>query len=336
MSYYLEVPHFSQRFITVDIPAPTDNAGYNFEIEFECQLTATDLILNGTTNASSNNICFLKASVLEYRNSPNSSINMTHGVNAQDWHVYRLVFTGSGQGNIAFYVDGVFKSNYTPSASIATPAFTALLHLSGATRTGNFRYFKFTDFNNAASNRMYDARAHVPSDLVLRDTANGQDGSFSANGSAWAALSPNFVFEGGATTATSAIAAGLPTPSAASTVNVQSTTASFTVAAGLPVPTASSAVTIVPAAGDPIFTSEPLYNNTNGATGLLANTLLDYVAIYSNTSPRNLIFESANVTTDANGRFSVQSALLTSGASYKVDWQVNSTGVSRMPVKAAV
>lgn len=193
MSYYLEVPHFSQRFITVDIPAPTDNAGYDFEIEFECQLTATDLILNGTTSATSNNICFLKASVLEYRNSPNSAINMTHGVNAQQWHVYRLRFTGSGQGNIAFYVDGDFKSNYTPSASIATPAFTALLHLSSSTRTGNFRYFKFTDFNNSASNRMYDARAHLPGDVVLRETANGQDGSFSANGSAWAALPPVFV-----------------------------------------------------------------------------------------------------------------------------------------------
>lgn len=149
--------------------------------------------------------------------------------------------------------------------------------------------------------------------------------------------STNWVeYGGGPATITSTIAAGLPIPSAASTVNVQSTTISFTVAAGLPVPSASSAVTIVPAAGDPIFTSEPLYNNTNGATGLLANTLLDYVAIYSNTSPRNLILESANVTTDANGRFSVQSALLSSGVSYKVDWQVNSTGVSRMPVKAAV
>lgn len=193
MSYYLEVPHFTQRFITVSIPAPTNDGGYNFEIEFSCQLTATDLILNGTTNASSNNVCFLKASVLEYRNSPNSSINMTHGVNASEWHVYRLVFTGTGAGNIAFYVDGVFKANYTPSSTIATPEFTSLLQLSGATRTGNFRYFKFTDFNNTTSNRMYDARAHVLGDVVLRETANGQDGSFSANSSAWAARPPSFI-----------------------------------------------------------------------------------------------------------------------------------------------
>lgn len=199
MSYYLDVPHFTNRFINVNIPAPTDSGGYNFEFEFECQATATDLILNGTTSVASNDIFFLKSSVVEYRRTGNTSINMTHGVNIANWNNYRFVFTGpsSGAGNIAFYVNGVFKSNHATSSSIATPVFLALLGLSAATRIGKFRFFKFTDLNNSASNRMYDARAYVPGDLILRETANNQNGNFTDNSSAWGARPPAFISEGG-------------------------------------------------------------------------------------------------------------------------------------------
>jgi hypothetical protein len=197
MSYYLEAPNVGARVINVSIPAPTNSDGFNFEIEFECRVTGTDLILNGLNGAASNDICFLKVSVLEYRRTGNSNINMTHGVTISDWHVYRLVFTGSGSGNIAFYVDGVFKANYTPSSSIATPEFGALLQLPSSTRVGDFRYFKFTDFNNAASNRMYDARAHVSGDSLLRETANNVNGTFN---SAWLSLPPNFVADAPAVT----------------------------------------------------------------------------------------------------------------------------------------
>lgn len=201
MSYYLDVPHFTSRFINVNIPAPTDSGGYNFEFEFECQATATDLVLNGTTSVASNDVFFLKTTVVEYRRTGNTAINMTHGVNIANWNNYRFVFTGSGAGNIAFYVNGVFKANYTPSASIATPAFLALLQLSATTRIGKFRFFKFTDYNNSASNRMYDARAYVPGDLILRETANNQNGNFTDNSSAWGARPPAFISEGGDVTA---------------------------------------------------------------------------------------------------------------------------------------
>lgn len=135
-------------------------------------------------------------------------------------------------------------------------------------------------------------------------------------------------------TFTSTISAGIPTPTASGNVNFPvAGTVTANITAGIPVPAASGSVNFVAAGSDPIFTSEPLYDNTGT---LLANTLLDYVALYSNTSPRVLILEATNITTNASGVFTVQDAALTTAVTYKADWQVNSTGVSRMPAKAAV
>lgn len=83
------------------------------------------------------------------------------------------------------------------------------------------------------------------------------------------------------------------------------------------------------------ITSEPLYDNTNGTTGLLANTALDYVAIYDNVTGA-LVLRVTGLSTNASGIFTVSNAALTPGVTYKLDWQVTTTGVARMPVKAAV
>jgi hypothetical protein len=84
---------------------------------------------------------------------------------------------------------------------------------------------------------------------------------------------------------------------------------------------------------DPVFTSaQPLRDNT---AQLLNNTLLDYVRLYSVTTGE-LVAEFIDVTTNSSGYFSVTSALLTADAAYKADWQVNATGVGRMPQATAV
>ena len=84
---------------------------------------------------------------------------------------------------------------------------------------------------------------------------------------------------------------------------------------------------------DPIFTSEPLRDNTNG--NLLANEALDYVALYDNTTGA-LVLRVTGLSTNASGVFSVQNAALTTGVTYKVDWKITSQAEARMPAKAAV
>lgn len=202
MSYYLDAKNITaNRYVEVDIPAPTNDGGYDYEIEFEVRVSGTELIINSTTTAGVSGTCFLKASVLEYRSPGNTNINMTHGVSIADWHTYRLVCTGTGQGNIAFYVDGVFKSNYTPSVTIGNGSWLGLLALANTSRVGDFRYFKFTDRKKSPeSNRMYDARAHVPGDTFLRETANNVNGVFSPQ---WLAVPPNFVADAPVVTAIS-------------------------------------------------------------------------------------------------------------------------------------
>jgi hypothetical protein len=195
MGHYLNVNYTSaNRQIAVDIPAPTEISGYDFEIEFEVKVTGTNIILMGPNVSSTGNIAYLKSSMLEYRNSGNSNILMTHGADIAEWHVYRMVFTGTDAGNIALYVDNVFKANYTPSSSVATQPFKSLLHIgSNANRKAHFRYFKFTDRNNPASNRMYDARAYVVGDELvgrLRDTVNDVNGTADTG---WIALPMEFV-----------------------------------------------------------------------------------------------------------------------------------------------
>lgn len=192
MSYYLDAKNITaNRYIEVDIPAPTNDGGFDYEIEFEVRVSGTELIINSTTTAGVTGTCFLKASVLEYRSPGNTNINMTHGVSIADWHKYRLVFTGTGQGNIAFHVDDDFKANYTPSSTIGNGSWLGLLALANTSRVGDFRYFKFTDRKKSPeSNRMYDARAHVPGDTFLRETANNVNGVFSPQ---WLAVPPNFV-----------------------------------------------------------------------------------------------------------------------------------------------
>ncbi|PKM17400.1 MAG: hypothetical protein CVV11_19775 [Gammaproteobacteria bacterium HGW-Gammaproteobacteria-15] len=466
MSYYLNVPHIVGRAVDVNIPIPTAVGGvYNFEFEFELKALSTEFTVSGLNISASNDIFFLKASVMEYRRTGNTNINMTHGVTIADWHKYRFVFTGSGVGNIAFYVDGVFKANYTPSASLVTTNLLTLFQLSSSVRTAHFRYYKFTDFNNVAANRMFDARAHVPGDTVLRDTANGANGTFTA---AWVTAGVTFVpdappvtpiaftgsipaqtFTAGdavdvnlagyfsgtqtpftfANTGTSLSGTGLSitsagrlqgTATAASvsgvivtgtdassntassnafnvtvnaipalppqgsvtmgTITVGETTASvpfsysasdqtgfmYRLNGGSPITvtanpisltglTASTGYTIDVAAvnangtgtysstagftttaapsTDPVFTSaQPLRDNT---AQLLNNTLLDYVRLYSVTTGE-LVAEFLDVTTNSSGYFSVTSALLMADTAYKADWQVNATGVGRMPQATAV
>jgi len=86
------------------------------------------------------------------------------------------------------------------------------------------------------------------------------------------------------------------------------------------------------AAGTAAITSEPLKDNTNT---LLANQALDYVAIYDNATGA-LVLRVTGISTNASGVFTVSDVALTSGVTYKLDWQVTSQSAARMPAKAAV
>lgn len=220
-----------------------------------------------------------------------------------------VAFLRDSEAGGSLYIDGSLEASTETRLDFNSSNTTQ--YLMGWTGQGTLvgKLVWFVKFN----------RLLTPTEISDLHTSLGADNAFA------------LVTSGGPATVASTIAAGLPTPTAASTINVQSTTVTFTVAAGLPVPTASSAVTIVPA-GDPIFTSEPLRDNTGT---LLVSEALDYVAIYDNATGA-LVLRETGLSTNASGVFSVQSALLTSGVTYKVDWKVTSQLSARMPAKAAV
>lgn len=80
------------------------------------------------------------------------------------------------------------------------------------------------------------------------------------------------------------------------------------------------------------ITSQPL--RTNSGT-LQSNVSLSYVAVYSATSPRLLVAERTNISTDSSGVFIVSDPALVPSTSYRVDW-TTSTGEHRMPSATAV
>lgn len=198
MSFYLEVPNFTNRYVTIDCPAPTNASGYNYEIEFELKVTGTEFIVYTRAIATTDAIAFIKSTQIDFRSVGNANILMTHGATITNWNKYRLVFTGTGAGNIALYVNDVFKANFTPSSTIAGSSLAGLLTPTSSARTANFRYFKYTDNNNAASNRFYDARAHLAGETYIKNTSgSGANGIFNAE---YLALPPVWVDEGGSVT----------------------------------------------------------------------------------------------------------------------------------------
>lgn len=80
----------------------------------------------------------------------------------------------------------------------------------------------------------------------------------------------------------------------------------------------------------PSITSDPLRDN---AGNLLASEPLDFVAIYNDTTGA-LVLRVTGISTGADGRFIVADAALTSGTTYRVDWQTTA-GLRRMPRRAA-
>lgn len=94
--------------------------------------------------------------------------------------------------------------------------------------------------------------------------------------------------------------------------------------------TGGSGALSVAASTLPSITSEPLKDN---AGNLLASASLDFVAIYNDTTGA-LVLRVTGLSTNAAGRFIVADAALTSGATYRVDWQTTA-GQRRMPRKAA-
>lgn len=332
MSYYLAAPYYADRRLVIDVPAPTNSSGYDFEFEFEVQATGTDLIIDSSGSGATSDIFFLKSSAMEYRRTGLSNITMTHGVTIGGWHTYKFIFTGAGSGNIAFYVDDVFKANYSVASNINTVARTALLPLSSATRTCNFRFYRFTDNNNSASNRLYDARVHVPGDTVLRETVNGVDGTFSA---AWVSNGIDWVDEGGGSTAYTITCDSVTDTHSAGDVTLiysgAGTAYSITCATVTDSHSAGDVTLTYTEAAGVTITSEPLYDNTET---LLASQALDYVAIYDN-STGELVLRVTGLSTNASGIFSVTDAALTSGVTYKLDWKVTIQSQARMPSKAA-
>ena len=216
--------------------------------------------------------------------------------------------------------------------TVSSGTDSGALWIGGLARTGNDPNFVGAGVNLAANNNIQTAFINVTdsADYDLLDFVYYDEELPDAD---CASMADDIVgFFGGGGTVTSTIAASIPKPTASANITIESSTITFTVGASIPKPTASAAITVVPASGDPIFTSDPLHDNTDT---LLANAPLDYVAIYDNTTGA-LVLRVTGISTDASGQFSVQSALLTSGVTYKVDWKVTSQLIGRMPTKAAV
>lgn len=79
------------------------------------------------------------------------------------------------------------------------------------------------------------------------------------------------------------------------------------------------------------FTSEPLKSN-NGT--LQASLALDWVRLY-NVTTGALVVTKTGLSTNSAGVFTLADAALTVGQTYKADWQLTTTGETRMPSKAA-
>jgi len=118
---------------------------------------------------------------------------------------------------------------------------------------------------------------------------------------------------------------------------VDSDTFTYTIsaaAAGATISATTAAATFSgsaqPASGLGTFTSEVLKDNTGA---VVASKALTFVALYHDTT-NALVVKKTGLSTNGSGIFSFSDAAVTTGQTYRVDWE-DADGRRRMPRKAA-
>lgn len=150
----------SNNYVDISIPAPTAVLGqYDFTIEFEVQLTATDLpVLHASALDASVNFYFVNSSGnLDIRTTGNTTTVTVNGGDKTQWNKYRVRhYTDGGVNYRQVYYNDVLKNTYTINVIPIAPILF-VFKVSNAGRTGNLKTISFTDANAPANNKLYDA-----------------------------------------------------------------------------------------------------------------------------------------------------------------------------------
>lgn len=173
------------KFVVAATPAATSNTGrplqVEWEIEFEARRTATDWPVASKSGVAAEELLFLRTgSDFELRSTGNSNWQVTTGLTLTNFNTFRIRTTFDGTTR----TQQLFLNGSTTPFATRTPTtanfsgFGALFTLANdATRSGEFRYLKWTDFVTPANNRVWDARVSDGLQTVLNETVTGATAS---------------------------------------------------------------------------------------------------------------------------------------------------------------
>lgn len=191
MAYQLLVTGASGKYVAISTPSATSDAGLplqvEWEIEFEARRTATDFVVASTAVSSASELLFLKTGTdVELRSSGNTNWIVTTGLDLTAFHVFKIRTTFDGTTRTQqLYADGSLIATRTPTTANFS-GFGALFSLAGSSsRSGEFRYLKWTDFVTPANNRVWDARVSDGSQTVLNETVTSTTASLSNLNYSW-------------------------------------------------------------------------------------------------------------------------------------------------------
>lgn len=196
MAYYLNYTQVdANKFMTASIPASTSNVSLPLRIEWEIELevkkNGTEFIIASTAFNTTSTLIFVRSGTdFEIRSPGNSNWLVTTGVTTTNWTTFKIRSTFNGTtATQTLHVNGSLVATRTPTTA-AIGEIAAFFGLnSSATRHGDFKYFKFTDFVTPANNRLYDANASGGTGTSLPETIGGfngaQSGTWPGDNSEW-------------------------------------------------------------------------------------------------------------------------------------------------------
>jgi hypothetical protein len=193
MPYQLLVTGASGKNVVAATPAATSNSGLPLQVEWEIELearrTATDWPVATLNTIDAANLLFIRSGTdFEFRSSGNSNWLVTTGLTLTNFNTFRIRTTFDGTTR----TQQLFLNGSTTPFATRTPTtanfsgFGALFTLaSDSSRSGEFRYLKWTDFVTPANNRVWDARVSNGSQTVLNETVTNATASLSNLNYSW-------------------------------------------------------------------------------------------------------------------------------------------------------
>jgi hypothetical protein len=193
MPYQLLVTGASGKNVVAATPAATSNSGLPLQVEWEIELearrTATDWPVATLNAIDAANLLFIRSGTdFEFRSSGNSNWLVTTGLTLTNFNTFRIRTTFDGTTR----TQQLFLNGSTTPFATRTPTtanfsgFGALFTLaSDSSRSGEFRYLKWTDFVTPANNRVWDARVSNGSQTVLNETVTNATASLSNLNYSW-------------------------------------------------------------------------------------------------------------------------------------------------------